>query len=67
MAGFGRKALVKVECDETLAIKPKSLVKCIKDDIRSGYIPLCVVAALGTTGTLAIDPLKPLADICKEV
>jgi aromatic-L-amino-acid decarboxylase len=66
MAGFGRKALVKVECDNTLAIDPGSLRKCIKDDIRSGYIPLCVIAALGTTGTLAIDPLQPLADICQE-
>ena len=66
MAGFGRKALVKVKCGKTLAIKPKSLLKCIKDDICNGYIPLCVVAALGTTGTLAIDPLKPLADICSE-
>lgn len=66
MAGFGRQALVKVDCDDTLAIKPESLVKCIKDDIRSGYIPLCVVAALGTTGTLAIDPLQPMADICEE-
>jgi len=66
MAGFGRRALVKVECDDTLAIKPESLLKCIKDDIRSGYIPLCVVAALGTTGTLAIDPLQPMAKICKK-
>ncbi len=66
MAGFGRRALVKVECDETLAINPESLRECIKDDIRSGYIPFFVVAALGTTGTLAIDPLQPMADICKE-
>ena len=65
MAGFGRKALVKVECDDTLAIQPSSLKKCIVADINSGYIPLCVVAALGTTGTLAIDPLEPLAEICK--
>ncbi len=66
MAGFGRKALVKVECDENLAIRPESLVKCIQDDIGNGFIPLCVVAALGTTGTLAIDPLQPLADICRD-
>jgi aromatic-L-amino-acid decarboxylase len=66
IAGFGKRALVKVKCDKTLAIKPKSLLKCIQDDIYNGYIPLCVVAALGTTGTLAIDPLKPLADICRK-
>ena len=55
-----------MECDETLAINPASLRQCIKDDISDGYIPLCVVAALGTTGTLAIDPLEPLAEICRE-
>jgi aromatic-L-amino-acid decarboxylase len=66
MAGFGRRALVKVECDETLAIKPERLKQCIEDDIGNGHIPLCVVAALGTTGTLAIDPLEPLAEICRE-
>jgi aromatic-L-amino-acid decarboxylase len=66
MAGFGRNALVKVACDDSLAIRPARLRKCILDDIHSGYIPLCVVAALGTTGTLAIDPLEPLAEICEK-
>jgi aromatic-L-amino-acid decarboxylase len=66
MAGFGRKALVKVQCDESLAIRPESLIRCIQEDISNGFRPLCVVAALGTTGTLAIDPLKPLAEICRE-
>jgi aromatic-L-amino-acid decarboxylase len=66
MAGYGRQALVKVECDDSLAMSPENLRRHITQDISSGYIPLCVVAALGTTGTLAIDPLKPVADICRQ-
>ncbi len=66
MAGFGRKNLVKVQSNEALAIVPESLRKSIQDDIAAGFTPLCVVAALGTTGTLAIDPLRPLGDICRE-
>jgi aromatic-L-amino-acid decarboxylase len=66
MAGFGRKNLVKVEVDETLAVRPDSLLEAVEKDLGAGYIPLCVVAALGTTGTAAIDPLEPLAGICSK-
>ena len=66
MAGFGRKNLVKVEVDESLAIQPEKLKDAVLRDLERGYYPLCVVAALGTTGTVAIDPLKPLAGICSE-
>jgi aromatic-L-amino-acid decarboxylase len=66
MAGFGRQNLVKVPVDEALAIIPSKLEEAIQNDLNSGMKPLCVVAALGTTGTVAIDPLKPLADLCRE-
>jgi len=66
MAGFGRQNLVKIDVDESLAIRPDSLEQVIEKDIHEGMTPLCVVAALGTTGTVAIDPLKPLADICRK-
>ncbi len=66
MAGFGRKNLVKVKVDKALAICPEKLQEAVDKDIRKGNIPLCVVAALGTTGTVAIDPLEPLGEICKR-
>ncbi len=66
MAGFGRQNLVKIEVDDTLAIRPESLKQAIENDISEGKTPLCVVAALGTTGTVAIDPLKPIAEICRN-
>ena len=35
-------------------------------DISEGYRPLAVVAALGTTGSTAIDPLDSVAAVCKR-
>ncbi|WP_420583172.1 pyridoxal phosphate-dependent decarboxylase family protein [Reichenbachiella sp.] len=64
--GAGVENLVKVEVDESLAIIPSSLESAIKSDIENGFIPCAVVAAVGTTGTLAIDPVDAIGDICKK-
>lgn len=64
MAGIGRRNLVKIPVGKDLAILPEKLQEAITADRKAGFIPLFTVAALGTTGTLAIDPLEPLAEIC---
>ncbi len=66
MAGFGKNNLVKVEVDESLSIRPESLLRAVEKDLGEGFVPLCVVAALGTTGTAAIDPLEELVRICSK-
>jgi len=66
MAGIGHKNLVKIDMDESLAMKPEALKAAICSDLEKGLKPLFVMAALGTTGTLAIDPLEPVAEICRE-
>jgi aromatic-L-amino-acid decarboxylase len=40
------------------------LEEAIVMDIRAGMQPLCVVAALGTTGSTAVDPIEDIAGIC---
>ncbi len=65
IAGFGKQNLVHIETDEQLAMQPEKLREAIQKDIDNGFSPLCVVAALGTTGTVAIDPLEPIGEICK--
>ena len=46
---------------DTHALEEKFSMTC-----SNGYIPLCVVAALGTTGSTAVDPLNVIAGLCKE-
>ena len=43
-----------------------ALEEAITRDIRLGFTPLCVVAAVGTTGSTAIDPLRAIAAICRK-
>jgi len=64
--GAGLENLVKVEVDKNLAILPQKLEDAILRDIENGYIPCAVVAAVGTTGTLAIDPIAAIGEICKK-
>lgn len=66
IAGLGRKNLVKVEVDETLAMRSDKLREAIENDLRQGFKPFFVVATIGTTGTLAIDPVHSIAQICEE-
>jgi len=66
IAGFGKDNLVKVPTDDTLAMDTDLLLEYINMDIAKGYHPLCVVAAIGTTGTMAMDPLKRITKITKK-
>ncbi|MEQ8812648.1 MAG: pyridoxal-dependent decarboxylase, partial [Imperialibacter sp.] len=66
VAGIGKKNVVKVPVDELLAMKPDLLEEAIKKDIQAGYTPLAVVAALGTTSTVSVDPLKAIGAICSK-
>jgi len=45
---------------------PEQLEEHIKDDLDQGYTPLAVVATIGTTGTLAVDPLEEIASVCRK-
>lgn len=64
--GLGRENLVKIPVDDQQRLQLSSLKSAIKQDLEAGYTPLCVVAALGTTGTMAFDPLEEMAAICRE-
>ena len=66
VAGIGRNNLVKIATDAAQRMSPEALEKAICDDLAKGLKPVCVVAAMGTTGTLAIDPLTEIAAICAK-
>jgi aromatic-L-amino-acid decarboxylase len=66
IAGFGRESLRKIPVDENYAMIPSELERTILDDINKGFTPLGVVAAVGTTGSTAIDPLRPIGELCRK-
>lgn len=66
IAGLGSNNLVKIAVDEDFRMIPAELDKQMTFDLEQGYIPLCVVAALGTTGSTAVDPLAGIGSICKK-
>jgi len=66
VCGMGRRNLVKTGVDSNMRMDVAELEKRIKKDIKMGLKPCAVVAAIGTTGTVAVDPLEEIADICKK-
>lgn len=63
IAGIGSENVVKIPVDNMLAMQPDLLEEQIVKDRSNGCTPLCIVPSIGTTGTLAIDPLLEIADI----
>jgi aromatic-L-amino-acid decarboxylase len=64
ISGIGRKNLIKIPVRDDFSMNPEKLETAINDDIRNGFIPCCVVATLGTTGTTAVDPIRAIGEIC---
>jgi aromatic-L-amino-acid decarboxylase len=55
---------VHVPVDREWRMRPDALADAIRADRERGYLPLAVVATVGTTGTSSIDPVPAIADIC---
>ncbi|MCX7879830.1 MAG: pyridoxal-dependent decarboxylase [Ignavibacteria bacterium] len=67
IVGIGANNLRKIPVDDTdFSMRCELLEKQIRNDIKLGFKPLCVVGALGTTGSMAIDPLIEIGEIAKK-
>lgn len=66
VCGMGRNNLVKIGIDSKMRMDVSELESRIREDLESGLKPCAVVAAIGTTSTVAVDPLKEIAAICKK-
>ncbi|MEP4534903.1 MAG: pyridoxal-dependent decarboxylase [Cyclobacteriaceae bacterium] len=67
IAGIGSENLIKIDVNDSLEMTPENLKSAIQTDIANGFTPCCVVATLGTTSTLAFDPLDEISRICEEL
>ncbi len=66
ISGIGRKNLVRIPVRKDFTMDVQKLREAIENDKKAGLKPCCVIATIGTTGTTAIDPLKPIGRICAE-
>ena len=66
IAGLGRRALRLVSTDDRFAMRADLLEAAIREDRAQGLVPAGVVACLGSTGVGAVDPLRPIAEICRS-
>lgn len=64
ICGIGRKNLVKIPVKEDFSIDDRKLNEAINSDITNGYVPCCVIATIGTTGSGAVDSLEAVGKIC---
>ncbi|MCC6621250.1 MAG: aminotransferase class I/II-fold pyridoxal phosphate-dependent enzyme [Deltaproteobacteria bacterium] len=55
-----------IAVDGALRMDVAALARALDDDRARGLEPFLVVAAGGTTNTGAIDPLGPIADLCRD-
>jgi aromatic-L-amino-acid/L-tryptophan decarboxylase len=66
IAGIGKENLRLIDVDEKFALRSDILKKQIQQDKKEGFTPFFVCAAIGTTSSNAIDPLKEIGEICLQ-
>jgi aromatic-L-amino-acid decarboxylase len=64
--GLGLANLRKVPVDGAFRLDPVALEAMIAEDRLHGRLPIAVVATAGTTSTTSVDPLGPVAEICRR-
>ncbi|MGQ9857934.1 MAG: pyridoxal-dependent decarboxylase [Thermodesulfobacteriota bacterium] len=66
IAGIGRQNLRLIQVDEGFAMRPEELSAAIRKDREASRVPFFVCATVGTTSSNALDPLRPIGEICRE-
>lgn len=66
LAGFGSDNLHLIATDENHALRLDELEATITSDLAAGARPCALVAAIGTTATTAIDPLRGMAELAEK-
>ncbi len=62
--GFGLEGVRKIPADAEFRMRPQALAAALAEDRRAGWLPLAVVATVGTTSSTSVDPVPAIADIC---
>ena len=66
IAGLGSSNLRLIETDENYSMRPDLLEAQIAADREAGLVPCFVCATVGTTSSLAVDPVREIGRICRK-
>ena len=66
LSGLGTEAIRWIEVDSEQRMNVDALRAGIERDRRAGDCPVIVVGTAGTVSTGAIDPLRAIAEVCRE-
>lgn len=66
MAGIGNDNLRLIDIDENFSMRTELLEEQIQKDKKAGFIPFFICAALGTTSSNAIDPIRKIGEISRR-
>jgi aromatic-L-amino-acid decarboxylase len=66
IAGIGADNLRVVGVDPDFAMRPHELAQRIDADRAAGLQPFFACATVGTTSSQAMDPLRPIGEVCRE-
>ena len=66
VAGLGSASLRLIETDENYSMRPDLLLARITEDREAGLVPCFVCATVGTTSSLAVDPVQEIGQICRD-
>lgn len=64
IAGFREAHIRQVPVDpSSLAMRVDDLERSVAEDVAGGLVPAAVVATVGTTSTMAVDPVAAIAEV----
>lgn len=66
MAGLGTDSVRWIACDSRQRLNMAELRKQVDQDLAQGDQPFLVVGTAGAVSTGAVDPLRELAEFCRE-
>lgn len=66
VAGIGSENLRLIAVDDQFAMRPDALRDQIAADRRDGLIPFFVTTCVGTTSSLALDPVREIAAVATD-
>ena len=64
--GLGQRSLRKIPTDANFSMKPDALAAAIAEDKLAGYVPIVIVATVGTTSATSVDPEAAIVPICEK-